>query len=191
MLTTLLNNATTNGSGTALDCREGNTVVLLVSGDFDAAVKFDASIDGTNWFSFTGSVNGGMKSAVVYAPCHVEFKVDGVAYVRPVVVGYKSGAVTVTGYVEARRIGAYSYQHFNATTTGTLVKTGTGTLYSINVGDAGSGLVVTVYDGTSTSGNTIAVIKTAGSYVFNTRFTAGLFVVISATTMGDVTITYA
>lgn len=189
----LLNSASADGPGSYLDCREGKTAVFLVSGTFDAAVKFEASLDGSNWFSFIGYVNGGQCTAVVYSPCYVEFKVEGVAYLRPVVSAYTSGSITVAGYVEACRIGDYSYSRFNAATAGTLVKTGNGTLYSVNVGDAGSGMQITLYDGTSTAGTVISVIKptSPGSFLFNANLSTGLYVVVTATTAGDFTITYA
>lgn len=189
-LNTLLNNATANGPGTSLDCRNGKTAVFLISGVFDAAVKFEASLDGTTWFSFNGEIADDLKSSVTYSPSYVEFDVEGVAYIRPNVQNYRSGAVTVVGYVEARRLGSYSFQHFSATTAGTLVKSGPGMLHAVNIGDAGSGMAVSVYDGTSTAGTLIGVFKQAGSFQFDVAFNTGLFVVISATTMGDVCISY-
>lgn len=190
MATTLLNGATANGPGSSLDCRNGKTAVFLISGTFDAAVKFEASLDGTVWFPFNGEIADNLKSSVAYSPCYVEFDVEGVAYIRPNVQSYQSGAVTVVGYVEARRSGSYSYAHFGVTTTGTLVKSGAGTLHAVNIGDAGSAMVATLYDGTSTAGTIIGVFKVAGSYQFDVAFNTGLYVVISATTMGDVSIAY-
>jgi len=49
---------------------------------------------------------------------------------------------------------AGSFFNFNANTAGTQVKTGVGTLLGLNVNTAGTGgaNVITLYDGTSTSG---------------------------------------
>jgi hypothetical protein len=162
----------------------------LVSGTFDAAVKFEASLDGTNWFPFIGCLNGDLSSSVTYSPSYVVFDVEGVAYIRPNVQNYQSGSVTAVGYVEARRPGSYSYRHFGATTTGTLVKSGAGILHAVSIGDAGSGMVVTLYDGVDATGTVIGVYKAAGGYLLDVEFTTGLYAVISATTMGDVTIAY-
>lgn len=192
-LYTLLNNVSSNTTGSALDCRNGKTSVVLVSGNFNADVKFQASLDGTNWFPYVGCVNGSISSGEVRAPSYIEFDVEGIAYLRPIVANFVTGNITVTGYVEARRVGDYSFVHYNAATTGTLIKTGSSVLFSVNVGDPGSAMEIDLYDGTSTSGQLIAKLKptVSGSYQFNAALNNGLYVVISGTTVGDVTITYA
>lgn len=81
------------------------------------------------------------------------------------------------------------------TTTGQLIKTGEGKLFSVTLNTATAGGVVTFYDGLSTSGTKIATITVPTSPQLNTLFydvyfTTGLFVVI-ATQTEDITITYA
>lgn len=192
-LYTLLNNVSANTTGSSLDCQNGKTAVVLVSGNFNADVKFQASLDGTNWFPYMGCVNGSISSGEVRASSYIEFDVEGIAYLRPLVANYVTGNITVTGYVEARRIGDYFFAHYNTATAGTLIKAGSGVLYSINVGDPGSAMEINLYDGTSTSGQLITKLKptVSTSYQFNANLNNGLYVVISGTTVGDVTITYA
>lgn len=100
-VTVLLNNASQNGPGNALDVRGADKASFLVGGDFDATVKFEASLDGTEWFSYYGKAGAAkVLTNGVSHPCFVVFDAEGVAYIRPVIANYRSGAVTVKGYVE-------------------------------------------------------------------------------------------
>lgn len=187
---TLLNNAQADGPGQALDCRNGKFACLVVTGNFEAAVNFEFSLDGVNFYPLTGCLNGGLESSVTYSPGYAMFNVEPFAYIRPRVSAYKSGSVTVVGYVEAKPDEVFTYAHFNATTTGTLIKSGPGVLHSVSIGDAGSGMAVTLYDNTSATGTVIGVYKVAGSFILDVAFQTGLFITISATTAGDVTVAY-
>ncbi len=193
----LLTNATTTGPGTTLDCVSANKASISVvcsntdSGTTD--VLFEATVDGTNWFPYSGTLIG-TKQVVdrVSASRAVYFDVEPIASIRPNIKTLAKGSVSATGYLETGKgQTAKSYAHFNATTAGTLVKTGNGILGRVIIGDAGSAMVVTIYDGTSTAGNVVAVLKVAGSFEFNVEFATGLFVVIAATTPGDVSIEYS
>lgn len=187
---TLLSGATANGPGTALDCRNAKKASFVITGTFKAAVSFEFSQDGTNYYPFTGKVNGGLDSSVTYSPGHVLFDVEPVGWIRPNISQYESGSITVTGYVDDKEAAVFNYAHFDAATAGTLVKSGPGVLHSVSIGDAGSAMVVRLHDGTSTAGPLIGVYKVAGTWVLDVKFNTGLYVTISATTMGDVTIAY-
>lgn len=186
---TLLNNATANGPGQAMDCTDVNKAVIQVIGSFTANVRFEASLDGTNWFPFEGKLACGKGIVnMVSAPNAVYFDVEAVRYLRPVVANLVQGSVTALGYFDAKGLGPYSYAHFNAATAGTQVKSGSGVLHAVNVGDAGTGMVVELRDGNA-SGPLIGVIKTAGHYLYDVAFSNGLTVVVSGTP-GDVTVVY-
>jgi hypothetical protein len=191
VLATLLNSATATGRGAAFDVRNANKALFVVTGTFDGKVAFEGSVDGTDWFFLPGRVNNEKEtSTFTRRPCIVQFDVEPVAYIAPNVQEISSGSVTVVGYAEGRRIGGYAYAHFNAATSGTLVKSGEGVLHSVSIGDAGSGMTVSVYDGVNTSGTLLGVYKVAGSFILDAEFTAGLYVAISGTTVGDVTLCY-
>ncbi len=66
-----------------------------------------------------------------------------------------------------------------ATATTTTVKSGTGRLHSITVGETAAG-AITVYDNTAGSGTIIAVLKASiveATYTFDVKFTTGLTIV--------------
>jgi hypothetical protein len=75
----------------------------------------------------------------------------------------------------------------------TVIKSGAGTLSSININSLGTGLATaTFYDNTTNSGTIIAVvslINSIGSLEYNLRFTTGLTMVVSTNT-GDLTVVY-
>ena len=89
------------------------------------------------------------------------------------------------------------YSNFTATTAGTLVKTGEGVLFGITFNNPVATGVVTLYDGTSTSGTKMATITipaspqpfTWGQNCGGFRFSTGLFIVI-ATAAQDLTVGY-
>jgi len=91
---------------------------------------------------------------------------------------------------------AGNFANFNANTAGTQVKTGAGQFLGLNVNTAGTGgaNVITLYDGTSTSGAVIGIFPTTPVAVFDTNpiaFTTGLFVVLTGTTTsGNITVIY-
>ncbi len=104
-VTTLLNNAATNGEGLALDVRGLSGAAFLISGTFDANVKFEASFDNSTWFPYVGYIQGisvpqGMVSGSKDKASNVVVTFDtiGIGYIRPVVVNYISGSITVVGY---------------------------------------------------------------------------------------------
>ncbi len=86
------------------------------------------------------------------------------------------------------------YENITATTTGTTVKNGGGYLYSITFNKPVATSVITLYDGTSTSGTVIGTITVPSSpqpstLSYNIAFNTGLFVVV-ATAASDITISY-
>lgn len=89
-----------------------------------------------------------------------------------------------------------SYYNLAAVTAGAQIKTGVGTLLGINVNVAGTGgaNVITLYDGTSTSGTPLGVWPTTPISVIKINpinFTVGLFVVLTGTTLsGNITVVY-
>lgn len=87
----------------------------------------------------------------------------------------------------------FTLQEIN-TGVGTLVKTGAGFLHRININNAGSSWEIDVYDGTSSSGTSIAKIRGATTIVspeYNGTFSTGLFIdTVKGTTVGDLTVSY-
>ena len=97
----LLNNATSNGAGLTLDCVGKKKALFLVEGDFDAEIALEATIDGTKYFSYGGYLGvNDIEVTRVKAPGYVKFNAEFVVGIRPVVVNYKYGTITVTGYAE-------------------------------------------------------------------------------------------
>lgn len=84
-----------------------------------------------------------------------------------------------------------SYYHLAATTAGALVTAGPSTLHTINVNTLGSGGVLTIYDGTDTSGAVVAIISTTvvKSNIYDVFCPNGIYLSL-ATTAADVTIAY-
>lgn len=73
---------------------------------------------------------------------------------------------------------AYDPTYISTATT-TVVKSGSGILGSIVVGETAAG-AITVYDNTAASGTVIAVLKASvaeGTYTFDASFSTGLTVV--------------
>ena len=87
-----------------------------------------------------------------------------------------------------------SYSHINTTGT-TTVKSGSGILRRIVINTKGSSSnTLTVYDNTSGSGTTIAVIDTvngvSGHFEYNAAFSTGLTIVNASGTSADFTVIY-
>jgi hypothetical protein len=89
------------------------------------------------------------------------------------------------------------YASFSANTAGTQIKNGSGTLIGWNINTAGTGgaNVLTLYDGTSTSGVVIGIFSTASAVQLRPNpvsFSTGLFAVLTGTTTsGNITVLYA
>jgi len=134
---TLLNSVTSNGSGTALDCRGKVTAVVSVSGDFDAGVYFEASIDGgSTYLPYIGKVGGAqVYDSVVRAPNIVRFDVLGITHLRPKVGNYKRGEITVEGVVSDRLdtmlIDSSGTELFTSGNPGNIQLTGSKTLETV------------------------------------------------------------
>lgn len=191
----LINASNSIGSGDFLDCRNGNKACFLMSGHFNGTVSFQATIDGTNWFPFKGSLNGNCNltsSETDGNTAYVEFDVEHILGLRPSIKSIYSGSITVIGYIEPRRSAAASYLHINATTTGTAIKTSVGQLEKIIVNDPGTDMEIELYDSTSAASNPIAKIKCGANvnqYDFSINFSNGLYMVVTGTP-GDFTVVY-
>lgn len=85
---------------------------------------------------------------------------------------------------------AYSYTNIttNATTT---VHTGRGVLVRIIVNNPGTAWVATIFDSVTGAGPKIGTLSVNAntSFVYEAVFTAGLTIVTSGTTPGDLTVT--
>lgn len=83
----------------------------------------------------------------------------------------------------------YSFKNISTSAT-TTVKSGAGYLHSIVVNKAANG-AVTIYDNTAGSGTLIATLKASiveGTYIFDCKFSNGLYVIPAAAT--DITLMY-
>ncbi|GAC1589080.1 MAG: hypothetical protein NVS4B1_33410 [Ktedonobacteraceae bacterium] len=96
--------------------------------------------------------------------------------------------------VKSSDVGEYTLYPFSAVTGNTHV-TGTGThgdfVLRVTVNNPGSGMVVTLANGTTaTAANVFAVIasSTGGDYSYEGVCDNGLYIAITATTMGHVTV---
>ncbi len=86
------------------------------------------------------------------------------------------------------------YYNMTATNSGELVKSGEGALYSITLNKPTATSVITMYDGTSTSGTVIGTITIPASpmpvtLVYDVFFATGLFV-SQGTAASDLTIAF-
>jgi hypothetical protein len=90
--------------------------------------------------------------------------------------------------------GNNQYLRINANTAGMQVKPGQGTVHTVSINVKGtSSNVLTLYDGTITSGTVIANIDTTsnvGSVTLDASFVNGLFAVLATGTAADLTITF-
>jgi hypothetical protein len=89
----------------------------------------------------------------------------------------------------------YNYTNIAAQTAGVALRTGRGVLHAIAFNKPIATSVLTVYDGTSTSGTKIATITIPASpntptLLYDVAFSTGLFVVMATADM-DVTISWA
>jgi len=77
--------------------------------------------------------------------------------------------------------GSGSYLNLSAATAGTQIKTGAGQLLTIAINTAASGSIVSLYDGTSTAGTSIASIDgdTQVSLDYGLQFSKGLYIVVT------------
>lgn len=87
-----------------------------------------------------------------------------------------------------------TFTNFTDVTSGTLLKTGSGSLYVLTFNKPVATSVVTLYDGTSASGSKIGTITIPASplpvsLTYNVYFSTGLFVVVE-TAGSDFTISY-
>lgn len=87
-----------------------------------------------------------------------------------------------------------SYSNIAAQTSGTLLKSGEGALYSITFNKPVATAVITIYDGLSTGGTKIGTITIPANpmpvtLTYNAFFATGLFIVV-ATADTDFTIVY-
>ena len=90
---------------------------------------------------------------------------------------------------------AQSYVPFGqthiTTNTTTLVRSGPGFLYAVNVNTTAAG-TITIYDGIDANGTVIAVLKTSveeHSYIYEVAVSKGITVVTAASS--DITVVYA
>ena len=103
----LLSNASSNTVSTSLNCASGKKAILRITGNFNADIVFEASVDGNDYFPYSGLANGGKSlTNTISAPGYVIFDVEPVSYLRAKVVRYVSGSITITGYVEGKDIGS-------------------------------------------------------------------------------------
>lgn len=91
--------------------------------------------------------------------------------------------------------GLNSYANITTSTT-TLVKTGAGTLHTVNINSVGTvASSISIYDNILGSGTAIAVIdslavNSVGTRVFDISFTTGLTIVTTGTVAPNVTVSY-
>ncbi|BCV23290.1 hypothetical protein [Gelria sp. Kuro-4] len=180
--TVLLDNVQANGPGTSLDCRGYHKATVLLGSSFTADVKFEASLDGSNWFPFMGKANGSLDTGMVSSPSYVRFDVEGIAYLRPVVANYRTGTVYAVGFaenvvVDAPSIAAVKYTL--AASTPVTVKASPGSVYRI--GTALTDLIVK--DGSTD------IWAGAGDFS-SAPLRCSTSIVLSSATGGDVYIQY-
>lgn len=90
-------------------------------------------------------------------------------------------------------IGIGNYLNITGDAT-TLVKNGTGVLYSLTLNNPTATEVITIYDGLTTSGTKIGTITIPASpmpvtLAYNTTFNVGL-TIVTATATSDITVNY-
>lgn len=103
-----------------------------------------------------------------------------------------TGTIAIEFTPDSQAQAPYNYSHI-ATNTSTVISTVPKFLHTVNIGTAGSSETVTLFDNTTCSGATIAVITptvTSPVYIFDISTTVGLCVLTAGTTAGDYTVTY-
>lgn len=106
----------------------------------------------------------------------------------------ETGMTPVQTSPAAAATGGYSFSHISTSTT-TTVKSGAGTLHTININSLGTvASTITVFDNTAGSGTVIAVLNSLtigqGCYTFDVAFATGLTLVTTGTVAPDVTVSY-
>lgn len=103
-------------------------------------------------------------------------------------------AVNADGSINVSSAATPGYSSANITTaTTTTVKTGAGTLHSINVNTAGgAGSTTTIYDNTAGSGTKLATIDSTkvGANIYDAAFSTGLTVTTTGSGAPDITVSY-
>lgn len=126
-LATLQNAVGATANGDPLRVAGFNIVMFVLTGTFDATVTFEATIDGTNWFSIqTTNLATGNSATTTTSTGLFQASISGVVDVRARVSTYASGNVTVkavatvgaaTGHTNESTIAVYSSESFQATIT--------------------------------------------------------------------------
>lgn len=97
---TMQNAATANGDGTSLDVSGYGLALLSITGTFGANVRFEGSIDDTNWALIYASSNSQGNSAPASGTSNamdVILQCGGYKSVRARIESYTSGSITVKG----------------------------------------------------------------------------------------------
>lgn len=112
-----------------------------------------------------------------------------------VVLGVSGAGISSTNPLPVNL--TYDYKNQAGTTSGLSIKTGAGLLHTLTINTPIASTVITVYDGTSTSGTKIATITLPAallqmgplSATYDVIFNVGLFIVV-ATGAADITVAY-
>lgn len=96
-LTMAQHGAAATSNGLRAMCRGCDAAVMQVSGTFEGTVTFEATVDGTNWFTIQGAslADAATLATTATAAGAFRFQVRGLYAIRARVSAYVSGAITV------------------------------------------------------------------------------------------------
>lgn len=148
---TLQNAANSNNNGTILNVKGFSTVILSITGTFNANINFEVSVNGTTFNSILGqSVNSMRSSLLTNTIGDFRFNVAGYTNFRARISDFVSGTVTVVGYTTS--ISGQSFEAGGGDVNKTISdQTASATVYTVT---AGKTLFITDFMITATNTNT-------------------------------------
>lgn len=100
--------AAATGNGTELDVVGQSSCVIALTGTFVGTVTFEATVDGTNWFSvFAAKLGDGAIETTATTTGLFRISCGALTSVRARVSAYTSGSITATGRTSQNDSGSY------------------------------------------------------------------------------------
>ena len=110
--------ATATGDGTTLPVASYDMAVLQISGTFSATVTWEATLDGSTWFTWFAFNYAGTRGATATATGVYMTPCRGFFGLRARISAYTSGSVTVRGRAMSGALDAYQFGQQEATLDG-------------------------------------------------------------------------
>jgi len=194
----------------SLQAPDGSYYVALTDGVGNLAPASGGAVTGTVGIDQTtgGTTNGVVIKSTTGTTAFVQASgVDGLGNGNGGLITFAEGMVFngatwdrlrgtaaegATVNLAAKATGGYSYSHTAGATAGTTIKGSAGTLHSVTVNTKGATAVLTIFDNTTATGTTIAIVDLTANVqtlIYDLTFTTGLSISVTGT-ISDITITY-